>query len=65
MKKVILDTNILVAISQFKLDVLRAIDREIEEKYELFVIDKNSKIQKIVDGMPTNSELLEFVKGLK
>lgn len=32
---------------------------------KLFVIDKNGKIQKIIDGMPTNSELLEFVKSLK
>lgn len=32
---------------------------------KLFVIDKNGKVQRIVDGMPTNSELLEFVKSLK
>lgn len=32
---------------------------------KLFVIDKNGKIQKVIDGMPTNSELLEFVKSLK
>lgn len=32
---------------------------------KLFVIDKNGKIQKIIDGMPSNSELLEFVKTLK
>ena len=32
---------------------------------KLFVIDKNGVIQKVVDGMPTNSELLEFVKNLK
>lgn len=32
---------------------------------KLFVIDKNGKIQKVVDGMPSNSELLEFVKALK
>ena len=32
---------------------------------KLFVIDKNGKIQKIVDGMPSNDQLLEFVKGLK
>ena len=32
---------------------------------KLFVIDKNGKIQKIVDGMPSNGQLLEFVKGLK
>ena len=32
---------------------------------KLFVIDKNKKIQKIVDGMPSNSELIEFVQGLK
>lgn len=32
---------------------------------KLFVIDKNGRIKKIVDGMPSNSELLEFVKNLK
>ena len=32
---------------------------------KLFVIDKNGKIQKVIDGVPSNSELLEFVKGLK
>ena len=32
---------------------------------KLFVIDKNGKVKKIVDGMPSNSELLEFVKTLK
>ena len=32
---------------------------------KLFVIDKNGKIQKVIDGMPTNSELLQFVKNLK
>ena len=32
---------------------------------KLFVIDKNSKVQKIVDGMPSNNELLELVKKLK
>ena len=32
---------------------------------KLFVIDKNGKIQKIVDGMPNNSELLDFLKNLK
>ena len=32
---------------------------------KLFVIDKQGKIQKIIDGMPSNSELLEFVKSLK
>ena len=32
---------------------------------KLFIIDKNGKIQKVIDGMPSNSELLEFVKNLK
>lgn len=32
---------------------------------KLFVIDKNGKIQKTVDGMPSNGELLAFIKGLK
>jgi len=32
---------------------------------KLFVMDKQGKIQKIIDGMPENNELLEFIKGLK
>jgi peroxiredoxin Q/BCP len=32
---------------------------------KLFLIDKSGKIRKIVDGMPTNLELLDFVKNLK
>lgn len=32
---------------------------------KLFVIDKSGKVRKIVDGMPSNSELLDFVKTLK
>ena len=32
---------------------------------KLFVIDKNGKIQKVVDSMPSNTELLEFIKNLK
>jgi len=32
---------------------------------KLFVIDKGGKIQKVVDGMPSNSELLDFVKSIK
>lgn len=61
----------------FKQPLLADVGGEVSKKYgtfqdqkgyasrKLFVIDKNGKIQKIVDGMPTNSELLEFVKGLK
>ena len=30
----------------------------------LFVIDKNGKVRKIVNGMPSNDELLTFVKTL-
>ena len=32
---------------------------------KLFVIDKNGKIQKVIDGMPSINELLEFVKNSK
>ena len=32
---------------------------------KLFVIDKNGKIQKIADGMPSNQELLDFLNNLK
>ncbi|OGI19038.1 MAG: hypothetical protein A3B68_07490 [Candidatus Melainabacteria bacterium RIFCSPHIGHO2_02_FULL_34_12] len=31
---------------------------------KLFIIDKNGKIQKIVDGIPSNNDLLDFVGNL-
>jgi peroxiredoxin Q/BCP len=31
----------------------------------LFVIDKNGVVRHVVEGMPTNAQLLEVVKGLK
>jgi peroxiredoxin Q/BCP len=29
-----------------------------------FVIDKNGKVQKVIEGMPSNAELLELIKAL-
>jgi rRNA-processing protein FCF1 len=40
MKKIILDSNFLMAVSQFKVDIFQEIKRIAEFKYELFIIDK-------------------------
>jgi len=40
MKKIILDTNSLLAISQFKVDIFGALYNQIDDKLELFVLDK-------------------------
>ena len=40
MKEVILDTNFLMAVSQFKVDVFSEIRRICDFPYELFIIDK-------------------------
>src|SRR3989339_1295599 len=38
--KIILDTNVLMAVSQFKLDVFSQVDQFSDYPYELFILDK-------------------------
>ena len=57
--------------------LLSDVDGEVARKYgcyqeqkgyssrKLFVIDKQGKIQRVVDGMPSNNEILDFIKALK
>lgn len=40
MKKLILDTNFLMAVSQFKVDIFSEIRRICDFPYELFIVDK-------------------------
>ena len=40
MKKIFLDTNFLLSVYQFRIDIFLEIDRIILEKYELCVLDK-------------------------
>lgn len=40
MKKIILDTNSLLAITQFKIDIFSALESQIDDKCAIFVIDK-------------------------
>src|SRR3989344_4131346 len=51
MKKIILDTNFLMLPSQFKIDIFKEIDRIIDEKYEIFIIDKTKEeLEKLIKG---------------
>ena len=50
MKKVILDTNFLMAVSQFKVDIFSEIRRICDFKYELFIIDKTiNELESIIE----------------
>src|SRR3989344_4718909 len=49
--KIIIDTNLLMAIGQFKVDIFRELDRIITEKYELCIIDRTiDELKKIKEN---------------
>ena len=52
--KIILDTNFLMAVPQFKIDIFSEIERIADFKYELFILDKTidelNDIMKIQKG---------------
>ena len=51
MKKVLFDTNFLLIPGQFKVDIFKEIDRIIDEKYEIFVVDKTlEELEKLIKG---------------
>ena len=50
MKKILLDTNFLMACKQFKVDIFTQIDNIAHFKYELFILDKTlDELKKIVE----------------
>ncbi len=51
MKKILVDTNFLLVPFQFKVDIFKEIDRIIDEKYEVFIIDKTiDELEKLIKG---------------
>ena len=50
MKKILLDTNFLMAWGQFKVDIFTQIDKISTFRYELFTLDKNlDELNKIIE----------------
>ncbi|MFH0752682.1 MAG: PIN domain-containing protein [archaeon] len=50
MKKIVLDTNILIAISQFKIDPFAALEEQMYDKYTIFVLDKViAELEKLIN----------------
>lgn len=50
MKKIIIDTNFLMAVSQFKVDIFSEIKRISDFKYELCIIDKTiNELESIIE----------------
>ncbi len=51
MKKILVDTNFLLIPFQFKVDIFKEIDRIVDEKYEIFIIDKTiGELEKLIKG---------------
>lgn len=49
MKTIILDTNALMAVSQFKIDIFSEIDKVVDFKYEITILDKSlDELKKII-----------------
>ena len=49
MKKIILDTNFLMAVNQFKVDIFSEIKRICDFRYNIFILDKTiDELNKIV-----------------
>lgn len=49
MKKIIIDTNFLLIPFQFRIDIFSEIDRIVDFKYELFIVDKTiDELKKII-----------------
>jgi len=50
MKKVILDTNFLMAVSQFGIDIFSEIERICDFRYKLYIIDKTvDELNKVIE----------------
>ena len=49
MRKIIIDTNMLLVPGQFKVDIFSEIDRVVQDQYELVVVDKTiTELDKII-----------------
>ncbi len=73
MKRIILDTNFLMAVSQFKVDIFSEIERIAEFKYEICIIDKTAnELKSIMENGSGNEKTaaklalsLIRIKGIK
>ena len=57
MKKIFLDTNFLMSIMQFKIDIFSEIDRIIDETYTILVLDKTiQELEEIIKTQKTKEK---------
>lgn len=50
MKNIVLDTNTLMAVSQFGIDIFEAIGSQMQGRYHLFVLDKTAnELEKLIN----------------
>lgn len=65
MKKIILDTNLLMAIGQFNVDIFSEISRICDFKYELFVLDRQiGELEKISKKSGKNKKAANLALAL-
>lgn len=48
MKKVLIDTNVLLSIFRFKIDIFSELNRVLDEKYEIYIVEKTIEELKYV-----------------
>lgn len=68
MKKIILDTNFLLAIGQFHVDIFSELERICDFPYEVYILDKTiEELKRIIrtgrKGKFAAKLALEFIKG--
>lgn len=65
MIQVILDTNFLLLPSQFSVDIFSEIDRVVEQKYELCVLEKSlDELKKVAEGADSGKDKRAAMLGI-
>ena len=66
MKKIVLDTNILMAVLELKIDIFTEIQKALDYPYELFVLDRTlDELEKFIKGsLLSKKQAAQFAKKL-
>lgn len=70
MKRIILDTNILMAVGQFRVDIFSEIRRICDFSYKVYVVDKSiDELKRLAEGTSKNARAarlgLQLMKAKK
>ena len=68
MKRIVLDTNFLLAVSQFHIDIFSELERILDFPYKIYVVDKTiDELNKVLEsggkGKSAAKLALDIIKG--